>query len=128
MLAKRKYAELEEYVQSIYGSLNKELDAIDTNNVIVNAILNTKYQEAVEKGIVFVFQINDLSDVKMRDEDIITILSNLLENGIEACEKCIDKKVMKLKFVKEDDGVVIAVKNTFQQELHYENGEIKKTK
>ena len=128
LLAKRKYAELEEYVQSIYGSLNKELDAIDTNNVIVNAILNTKYQEAVEKGIVFVFQINDLSDVKMRDEDIITILSNLLENGIEACEKCIDKKVMKLKFVKEDDGVVIAVKNTFQHELHYENGEIKTTK
>ena len=128
LLGNKKYPELEKYVKEIYGYLDKELDAIDTNNVIVNAILNTKYQEAEEKGIVFVFRINDLSQIRMKDEDVVTILSNLLNNAIEACEKCDDKKIIKLKFVIEDGMVIIAVKNTFSHPICYENGEIKSSK
>lgn len=128
LLDKKQYSKLEEYVKKIYGTLNNELDAINTNNVIVNAILNTKYQEAGSKGIVFVFKVNDLSELKIKDEDVVTILSNLLNNAIEACETCENKKIIKFKFVKEDDMIVIAVKNTFNYDVIYENGEIKSTK
>lgn len=128
LLDKKQYFKLEEYVKKIYGSLNNEPDAINTNNVIVNAILNTKYQEAEAKGIVFVFKVNDLSELQMKDEDVVTILANLLNNAIEACEACEDKKVIKFKFFKEDDKIIIAVKNTFNYDVIYENGEIKSTK
>lgn len=128
LLGNRKYQELEKYVKEIYGHLDKELDAINTNNVIVNAILNTKYQEADAKGIVFVFRVNDLSQIRIKDEDVVAILSNLLNNAIEACEKCDDKKVIKLKFVNEDEMIIIAVKNTFSHPICYENGEIKSSK
>ncbi|MCM1083972.1 MAG: ATP-binding protein [Clostridium sp.] len=128
LLDKKQYIKLEEYVKKIYGSLNNEPDAINTNNVIVNAILNTKYQEADSKGIVFVFRVNDLSELKIRDEDVVTILANLLNNAIEACELCEDKKVIKFKFVKEADRIIIAVKNTFNYDVVYENGEIISTK
>lgn len=128
LLDKKQYSKLEEYVKGIFGCLNKELDVINTNNVIVNAILNTKYQEADEKGIVFVFRVNDLSGLNIKDEDIVTVLSNLLNNAIEACETCSDKRVIKFKFVKENDKVIIAVKNTFNYSVVYENGEIKSTK
>ena len=57
LLDKKQYSKLVEYAKTIYGSLNNEPDAINTNNVIVNAILNTKYQEANAKGIVFVFRV-----------------------------------------------------------------------
>lgn len=128
LLDKKQYAKLVEYVKKINGSLNSEPDAINTNNVIVNAILNTKYQEADAKGIVFVFRVNDLSGLKIKDEDVVTVLSNLLNNAIEACESCTDKKVIKFKFVKEDDRMIIAVKNTFNNNVVYKNGEIKSTK
>lgn len=128
LLDKKQYSKLEEYVKKIYGSLNNEPDAINTNNVIVNAILNTKYQESNAKGIVFVLRVNDLSELKMIDEDVVTILANLLNNAIEACETCGDKKVIKFKFVKENDMIIIAVKNTFNYDIVYENGEIKSTK
>ncbi|MCM1500528.1 MAG: GHKL domain-containing protein [Clostridium sp.] len=128
LLDKKQYSKLEEYVKKIYGSLNNEPDAINTNNVIVNAILNTKYQEAEAKGIVFVFRVNDLSGLKIKDEDVVTILANLLNNAMEACETCEDKKVIKFKFVKEDDMIIISVKNTFSYDVVYENGEIKSTK
>lgn len=128
LLDKKQYSKLDEYVKKISGSLNNEPDAINTNNIIVNAILNTKYQEAEAKGIVFVFRVNDLSELKMKDEDVVTILANLLNNAIEACELCEDNKVIKFKFVKEDDIIIIAVKNTFSYDVIYENGEIKSTK
>lgn len=128
MLGKKQYSELETYVETLYGRLNEETDIINTNHVIINAILNTKYQEAIEKEIVFVFKVNDLSDLEICDEDVVTILANLLNNAIEACEKCTDKKIIKLKFIKKDDKLIISVKNTYNDTICYENGEIKTTK
>lgn len=129
LIEKKQLSKLEEYVKGIYNKLDQEMDAIDTNHVIVNAILNTKYQEAEANGIVFVLRISDLSGLRIEDEDIVTILSNLLNNAIEACIKCdIGRRVLKLKFVIEDGMIKIGVRNTFNNPLRYENGEIKSTK
>ena len=129
LIKRNQFTKLEEYVKGIYSKLDKEMDAIDTNNIIINAILNTKYQEAEENEIVCVLRINDLSELRIKDEDIVTILSNLLNNAIEACKKCdISRRILKLKFVKEDGLIKIGVRNTFNHPILYENGEIKSTK
>lgn len=128
LLQKKKYEEMESYIGSINEELNIELDSIQTNHVIVDAILNAKYREMTEKNIIFVFCINDLSELKVSDEDIVVILSNLLNNSIEACEKCQGRKVIKLKFVIEDDGVVLSVKNSYEHPLILQDGEYKTTK
>lgn len=61
--------------------------------MIINAILNTKYQEAISKNIVFVFKVNDLSKIVIKDEDLVVILANLLNNAIEACENVRKRKL-----------------------------------
>lgn len=129
LMKRSQFTKLEEYVKGIYSKLDKEMDAIDTNNIIVNAILNTKYQEAQENGIIFVLRVNDLSGLRIKDEDIVTILSNLLNNAIEACKKCdVSRRILKLKFVDEDGMIKIGIRNTFEYTILYENGEIKSTK
>lgn len=127
-LEEKQYEKLENYIKGIYGGLDADVNVIDTNNVIVNAVLNTKYREAQEAGIVFVLRINDLSGLGMEDEDVVTVLCNLLDNAIEACRECTGKKIIKLKFVLEDGLVKIGVRNTFQTPVVYEHGEIKTTK
>ena len=122
------YAELKNYIKNISGHLSTELDYIKTNNVIVDAILNSKYRETLEKGIMFIFQLNDLSTIGIEDEDIVVILSNLLSNAIEACEKYSGKKVIKLKFIKEGDDIIISVKNTYNGKLEIRDGEIQTSK
>lgn len=124
----KNYNELEEYARKVSGGLNTELDYIKTNNVIVDAVLNSKYQVMLDKNIVFIFKINDLSQINICDEDIVVILSNLLNNAVEACEKRIDKKVIKMKFVKEKDCVIISVKNTYDGEIVIRDGEIQTSK
>lgn len=111
----QKLDELNKYLAEFDREIAHKVEWIDTNHVIVNAILNTKYQEAREKGIVFVLKIDDLSGIRISDEDIVVILSNLLNNAIEACEKCHDK-ILKLKFVKENKQIVISVINSFAEE------------
>lgn len=105
-----------------------ERNVINTNHVIINAILNTKYQEAISKQIVFVFRVNDLSNIGIEDEDLVVVLANLLNNAIEACEKCEEKKVIKFKFMIEDELIILSVKNTYNQPLVYDNDEIKTSK
>ena len=128
LITSKDYVELEEYVGKISGHLSKELDCINTNNVIVDAILNSIYQETLDKNIAFIFKINNLSEINIKDEDIVVILSNLLNNAVEACEKCTDKKVIKMKFVKEGNKVIISVRNTYDGEIIVQDGEIRTSK
>ena len=107
--------EIHRYLREYDQEIMQNTDSIDTNNVIVNAILNSKYQEIRKKGILFVVKINDLSTLQIQDEDIVLILSNLLNNAIEAARQCEDA-VIKLKFVIEGEQVILSVINTFSKE------------
>ncbi len=128
LIKRKQYDALEDFISNISGKFSTDMDFICTNHVIVDAILNTKYQELKEKGIVFVFKLDDLSALKISNEDIVVILSNLLNNAVEACEECKGSRVIKLKFVMEDDAVIISVKNTYENMILYKNGEIQTTK
>lgn len=123
LAAEGSYQEMRAYIEQIETTLQHRMDTVDTNHVIVNAILNTKYREAVSKGIVFVLKVNDLSALKIKDEDIVVILSNLLNNALEACERCEEKRI-KLKFVLENGQAVISVKNSMAAEPVVENGKV----
>ncbi|MCI9200954.1 MAG: GHKL domain-containing protein [Lachnospiraceae bacterium] len=122
-----QYEELLAYVKKADAVLQEETNAIDANHVIVNAILNTKYKEATAKGIVFVLKVNDLSNVKICEEDIVLILSNLLNNAIEACERA-KEKVIKLKFMLEEEQIIISVKNSMAAMPMVEDGRLQTTK
>lgn len=112
MLIKQKVNEALDYVEKITGGLKKKIDAFDTNHMIINTIINTKFKEAQDKEITMVIKVNDLSMCGIRDEDLVTILSNLLNNAIEACEKISQKRIIWLKFTVENNMTVISVKNT----------------
>lgn len=117
LLKKKNYNKLEEYINSIFDKLDGQLDMVDTNNEVVNAVINAKYYEALQNDVLFILKINDLSHIKVSDEDIVTILSNLLDNAIEAAEQCeIDKRTVGIKLLYEDDVLSIAVSNSYKTE------------
>ena len=104
MLEQGKYDEAKSYLDKISYVISHNLDMIDTNHIAVNAILNAKYQEALDKDIVVVCKVNDLSGIILDDTDIVLILSNLFNNAIEACEKCKGKRMLKFKFLVENEA------------------------
>lgn len=115
LVKRREYNKLEVYLQKLEVDMVQEMDIIDTNHVIVNAILNTKYKEIRDKGIVFVLKVNDLADIWLDDKDIVVLLTNLLSNAVEACESCKKQKVIKLKAVIENEQLIVAVQNSISK-------------
>lgn len=128
LLNTKKYEKALLYVEEVSGGLNQQVDAIDTNHAIVNAILNAKYEEAVKNDILFVVQVNNLSRIPIKEQDIVVILSNLLDNAIEACMYCTGEKKIKLKVIDEGERITIAVCNTYAIAVLYENGTIVSSK
>lgn len=116
---KQEIEELKKYLIQINGESLHDLDRIETNHVIVNTVINEKYAEARSKGITFICKINDMSQLKLDNQDIATLLSNLLNNAMEASEKQNDKKMIKFKMMCKGNKVVLSCKNTY-------NGEVKK--
>ena len=130
LMKKKDYSKLEDYIGNISDGLDAQLDMVDTNNDVVNAIFNAKYYEAIKNDVLVVLKINDLSDIKISDNDIVTILSNLLDNAIEAAKQCdIGKRIVKIKMLYEDAVLSIAVSNSYKAELVLtEDGYIRTTK
>ncbi len=128
LLKQNEIEKLHTLLDKYNAEIAHRIDAIDTNHVIVNAILNTKHQEAREKGIVFVLKVNDLSGLSMEDQDIVVILSNILNNAIEACEKCTGKRMIKVKTIKNGGTIIFSVINTLQAPPLLIDGKYRTTK
>ena len=63
------------------------MSAINTNHPVINAVLNQKYYTMQQKKISVIFKVGDLHEVTMEEEEIVILLSNLLDNAIRESEK-----------------------------------------
>lgn len=123
LLSEGKYQEVEQYVKSRNEVFSKVTNVVNTGNSVVNAVFNTKYAEATRKDIIVRFSINDLSDIHIEYTDLVTVLANLLNNSIEACEKCEKgNRIIEvvIKAINKNE-LMISIKNTY-------NGMISKRK
>lgn len=118
LCATQKYDELIQYLERINDNVLHDLDYINTNHVLLNSVINVKYEEAVEHSILFICKINDLSGLTMNPSELVVLLSNLLNNAIEACKKCIGERKIKLKCIYEHGDFILSVKNTYDGRLN----------
>ena len=120
-----KNAEEIKYLKEQIGLESDSIDIIDTGDAVINAVLNFKYREAKKKGIIMPLMIDNLSDLKISESDIVTILSNILDNAIEATEKCDTKKIVLQISKQEQDGVLFidssntCLPESFIDEMHH---------
>lgn len=81
-----EYEKLKNYIQSLHTELTPT-DLINTPSQLISSILNAKNEECRRQNISFHFE-QAFSKVSIEDFDIVTILSNLLDNAITAAAKC----------------------------------------
>ena len=99
-----------EYVQKLRNSRSRAA-AIRTGHPVFDVILNQKYQLAQEYGIRVDWKVNDLSGVTIPTEELVVLLSNLLDNAIEACRRKDGEKEIVCKILKQD-SLLLAIRNT----------------
>lgn len=127
LYADEQYDKMKEILDIQNTELINNTNVFETGNRLINTILNTKYAEIREKGIVFRFVIGDLSNLKFENRDLIIILSNVLNNAIEATEKCQPgNRTINLKSEIEDNQFVFAVRNSCISERNMDMRSTKK--
>ncbi len=103
-----------QYIEKIRKPLEKIRRYVTFQDDILSIILNYKLESAVSKGILIETDIDDIGDIAVEEHDLCSIVSNLLDNAIEACDDplCPEKEIqVKIKNVA--DIVIIKISNTY---------------
>ena len=102
----------------------------DTGNKCIDALINVKYTVARGKEIEFILKIFIPEELPIDQCDIGVVLGNLLDNAIEATEKC-NKSERKIKIIMgiKKEALVMAIENPFEHQLQADkNGNLLSTK
>ena len=128
LLLEGRLEETLHYVETLNGNLRESADVVNTNHAVVNVVLNQKYQCALEKNITMILSVNDLSGLTMGEEDLVTLLVNLLDNAVEACEKLEERRIIRFKMVLEDGELILSVSNPVAEPVIIDGKKIATTK
>lgn len=116
-LSQEKYQELKDYFYSLSNVLYSLDNQIETGNEIANQVINLKYSTAHQLGIPMEINAVLPKELAIPDYLFCAVLSNLLDNAIEASEKIKDPAVyVKLHMVK--SYLSITVKNRIEPWQH----------
>lgn len=116
----------ENYIRHLQGMQTTRLFEINSHHPMIDAVLNQKYQLAKEKKIEMQVHVNDLSKVSLPTDAIVVLLSNLVDNAIEASEQCSNVQIIHFSFLA-DSSLFLSIENT-SNPVEIVNGEIVSTK
>ena len=121
LLAQKSYETAAKYVRELSQAQTSRILIVNTHHPIIDAILNQKYQMAVESQIEMRFCINDLSGIQLSASELVVLLSNLLDNAIEACRRIDTERLIRCTIL-ENDGSFLSIRNTSLPVLITEHG------
>ncbi|MDE6748930.1 MAG: GHKL domain-containing protein [Lachnospiraceae bacterium] len=121
------YEAAKTYTSQILDKLNTMHSYIETGNSLLNHILNEKLEFAGSCGIAIKAEIENISFAGMRSIDFSALLTNLLDNAIEASKNEPDGELI-IHIFKERGYDAISVKNKIGKSVLEENPELISTK
>lgn len=126
LLREERTAEARQLLDSQIERIDKLYQIVNTDNHLVNAILNQKLSEAKEKGIeVRCVILTTFAGIE--NKDICNLFGNLLDNAIEANEK---RAGAWLELICEGDEkeLELICRNSTEKELKIKNNELPVTR
>lgn len=115
------------YISGILNKLNSVHSYIETGNSLLNHILNEKLSAARNKGIDIKAEVENLAFARMESIDFSALLSNMLDNAIEA-EEGERAPELFVRIAKAKGYETILVKNKISESVLGKNPELKTTK
>ena len=123
----KEYDELEEFVSTKLLHRYDRLEEFNTGYTLIDYLLSQKACEAKDAGISFLADVRLPEHLNIENNDICSILQNLLDNAIDASQKEPEKDVH-IKICQQKDYLSISVKNRCQADVLKNNPGLKTTK
>ena len=117
--------EAKKYISQILNKLNAVHSYIETGNSLMNHILNEKLSLARDKGIDIKAEVENLEFSKMESVDFSALLTNMLDNAIEAC---VEESEIRVAISRRREYETIVVKNRIKSSVLETNPNLETTK
>lgn len=123
-------SEMLHYIERLQNVSTLGTTTVKTHRTAADVILSQKSAIAESRGIRFTMQLDDLSKFPLADDELIIVLSNLIDNAIEACEKVSDesKRYVLLKMRVEEQASFLYIENLTTQPVVIKDNKIITTK
>lgn len=110
---KREYEKLETYIVGYEASFAQNGTVGYTSNVVADVLLKHYERAAIQHNIDYSARVSLGRDVGVADTDLCAVLSNLLENAVEACMRVSQGKCfIKIHMNQENSMLAIQVENS----------------
>lgn len=116
-----------EMISQVNSNINSIYNYINTSSDILNFIVNTKLSIAQEYAISVRANVEQIDLNMLNASEICSLLGNMLDNAIEACQSEIEKEIH-LKIYQERGYQVISVKNRIASSVLNTNSDLTTTK
>ena len=130
LLREKKTEEALRYVEQIWKKNIEEDNSVRTGNDIIDVIVNQKLREAMKEKITFVMNLGNMENFPLKEPDTVVLLSNLLENAMEACKGIENEaeRIIRLKMAQRGENFILAVSNSVNNEVRVTNHVAQTTK
>lgn len=120
------YEEINQYIGQVSNYTSSSSLAVTTHRVAVDVLLNQKYALAKQKQIAFQVRLDDLSMFPLPDNALVVLLSNLLDNALEASEKIQEeaKRYILIKMSVQKTECLLLVENAVDSPVKIEDNHV----
>lgn len=108
----KNYELAESELETIIHDILERENTSYTKNPSLNAVLNYKNNEIRKKNIDSTFEVNMPESINMSGRNIGILVGNILDNAIEACDKCISDRFIKLILYYYNHSIVLYCENS----------------
>ena len=106
------------YLHNLQGSIEKTDVYSNTGNIAIDSIINYKLKDIESKNINLDLRVAVPPEIDVEVSDIVTILSNLLSNALDALEKVLHSKTLKVDIEQNQVGLYIKVENNYAGDIN----------
>lgn len=102
-----------EMIKSANNDIQISANTEICKNETINTIYSIKLKDAVEKKANLKVQVNESAPIKVSDYDLCRVLTNIIDNAINAVENSSLSKDIELNIVSNSNDILIKSKNAF---------------
>ncbi len=111
-----------EYTREIGGILKPLVPEEYSDNPMLNILLADRKQAAESMGIRFVAEVESTGLGFIEPVDVTTLFGNLLENAMQATQKCSGERYIKVYIRNYNEMISIRIENSIEKEVKIKDG------
>ena len=117
-------ASFDRYLIELEDTIDEYSTVVESGNQTVDIVLTEKNILCKSAGVKFTYMIDGSLFSFLSDREIYSLFGNALDNALEAASKVADEsnRMISLKSNVRGDLVVLQIENTYEGEIHLEDG------